>query len=196
MQNRRIMPILFATLLLSSCSQKQEQPSVPTFVNYAARQQAAMDAGSTSAGNSFADIKGRLEAIQDTAYAGTEVQIVDSVVNAGPPASGVRLVVKGNGFDDGIFGAPVRATVSTGAKEGGTADQKDFTLTQDGTGAYTGTVDIKCEKDLNVSVVLPAKKGGQGDVQMFVYPKDKGGASSAAFLHTYTVRSETEGIEN
>jgi hypothetical protein len=200
MQNRQFLSLLIIATTsvcagLTACSHSNK-PAVPTFVTYDSRQLNAINAGSTSNANTFADIKGRLESVKETPFAGTDVLISDTAVNTGPPATGIKVMLKGNAFEAGIFGAPKKAIVSTSNADGNPGPSKEFTLTQDDSGMWKGDVDLKCEKEIMVGVYVPARLGGEADVQLSIAPKDKGGASSAIYTHSYTVRSETEEPQN
>lgn len=200
MQTHRRLPFLLISIAavcagLTACTHT-DKPKYPNFVTYDSRQLAAINAGSQSNANSFADIKDRLTSMPEVQFAGADVTVSDTAVNTGAPASGIKVILRGSAFDDGILGAPTRAMISTSTVDDTPGPKGEFTLTQGDSGAYTGEVDLKCEKNVIVSILCPAKKGGTGDVQLSIAPKDKGGASSAVFAHTYTVRSETDDSQN
>jgi len=190
-----ILATASACALLSGCTHSNK-PSVPTFVTYDSQQLAAVNAGSQSNAGTLADIKDRLSAIQETPFAGQDVLVGDTAVNIGVPAKGIKVILRGSAFDNGILGAPSSASVSTQNRKGTPGPKSSITLTQDDSGAWKGDADLLCEKNIMVSIYCPARKGGSGEVQLLIAPKDKGGASSAVFTHSYTVRSESDDSEN
>jgi hypothetical protein len=106
------------------------------------------------------------------------------------------VIIKGTAFDTGLFGAPKRGMVTTTTAKDEPGPSADLTLTPDESGAWTGDADVKCEKQIIVSVIVPAKKGGSGDIQIMVKPKETAGSSSASFSHSYTVRSDGDDAQN
>lgn len=200
MQTHRSFPFLLIAIAaacagLSACTHA-DKPKYPNFVTYESRQVSAINAGSQSNATSFADIKDRLGSMPEVQFAGADVTVSDTAVNNGAPASGIKVILRGSAFDDGILGTPTRAVVSTSTEKDTPGPSGEFTLTQEESGAWKGEADLKCERNVIVSILCPAKKGGTGDVQLSIAPKDKGGASSAVFAHTYTVRSETDDSQN
>jgi hypothetical protein len=200
MRNRHFLSALIIATAsvcagLTACSHS-DKPKVPTFITYDSRQLSAINAGSTSDANNFANIKQRIVAAEEPQLAGTDFQISDTAVNTGPAATGVKIIVKGGAFDDGILGPPTHGIVSTSNADGKPGPSKEFTLTQDDSGAWKADVDLRCEKEIMFGFLVHAVRGGAADVQLSIAPKDKGGASSAIYTHSITVRSETEEPQN
>lgn len=203
MHKQQLIPaMMFAVFALSSCAPQPEKPKAPRFVSYESIQSAAINAGSQAAvgsqntAGSFSDIANRLGAAEEPQLAGTDVQVSDTIVNTGAPANGVHVIIKGSAFDSGLFGAPKRAMVTTTTAKDEPGPSADLTLNQDESGAWTGDADVKCEKQMIVSFITHAKKGGTADVHVMVKPKETAGSSSASFTHSYTVRSDGDDAQN
>jgi hypothetical protein len=191
MRKQQLIPaMMFATVALTSCASQPEKPKFPRFVSYDSIQSNAINAGSQSASGSFTDIANRLSVAEEPQLAGTDVQVADTIVNTGAPATGIHVIVKGTAFDTGLFGSPKRGLVTTTTLKDEPGPSADLTLNQDESGAWTGDADVKCDKQIIVSFITHAKKGGTGEIQMMVKPKETGGSSSASFSHSYTVRSD------
>lgn len=178
--------------LLSGCSNQPAKPKVPTFVSYSERQKARIN----PVAGEFGDITGQLAAMKQQVFSGQDVHVADTVINDGAPAKGIRLVVKGSVFAEGLFGAPTKGSYSLPNDKGeGEIARGDFDMVADDAGGYVGTADVKVTNMINVGFTAPAKRGGEGVAQMFVYPADKGGTSAAAFTYPYVVRSESDDAE-
>lgn len=195
MRSFRLLSILITAGVfgLHGCSSEPAKPKYPVFYSYGERQKARIEPVS----NSFSNISDRLAAVNQQVYAGTDTTVSDTVENGGAGSKGIRVVLKGSALEDKLFGAPTRALATTPKEKGsGNAAEIDFEMTPDGTGGYSGNVDIPFSSTINVAVILPAKKGGTGEVRMYVYPANKQGSSSAVFTHPFQVLSESDGTEN
>lgn len=185
-------PLLLASMLLiTSCSSAPPAPKAPVFVTFGADQSGRMGA----AGEGVGQVTDKLAAIPQEAYNGTDVSLVDTVVNKGAASKGIRVMLKGPAFSEGLLGDPTAVSATALDAEGTAQGSKvEIAVAPDGSGGFIGSLpDFPFTKQLNITVVAPAKKGGTGEAQLYVYPLDKAGSSSAGFSHLLTVRSDSDG---
>jgi hypothetical protein len=185
---RRCVGIIAVTIvMLTGCS---SEPAVkgPKLISYADRQRSRIEpAVNTGAYGSIAD---KLSALAQDVYTGTDLTISETILNEGKPSKGIRLTVKGKVVSTGMIGLPKQATVSGSFVDHGAqpANKRPIEFYADSTGGWQASVpDIEYGSQVDLFIVAPALKGGEGDIQIFVYPMDKNGQSSAIVTHNYRV---------
>ncbi len=188
----RAMPnfplLVISMLVISGCSSAPPTPKAPVFVSFGAEQRTRVEPAS----DQFGKITDKLAAIPQEAYSGTDVNLNDTVVNTGASSKGIRVMLKGPAFTEGLLGGPTSVSAialdSAGTAQG---SKVEVVMAPDGNEGYIGTVeDMPYTKQINITVTTPAKKGGTGEAQMFVYPLDKAGSSSAGFSHLMTIHND------
>jgi len=182
----RCIGIVAVTIvMLAGCS---SQPAVkgPKLISYADRQRSRIEpAVNTGAYGSIAD---KLSALPQDVYTGTDLTIIETVLNEGKPSKGIRLTVKGKVVAAGMIGLPKQATISATVGEKGQVSKAPIEFYADSTGGWQASVpEIEYGSDITVYLVTPALKGGEGDIQIFVYPMDRNGQSTAVITHNYRV---------
>ncbi len=193
----RAMPafplLLVSMLLVTGCSSAPPAPKAPIFVTYDADHSGRMGA----AGDGLGQVTDKLAAIPQEAFNGQAVNLVDTVVNKGASSKGIRVMLKGPAYTDGLLGDPTSVSATALDADGTAQGSKvEIAVAADGNGGYIGTLpDLSFTKQLNITIIAPAKKGGTGEAQLYVYPLDKAGSSSAGFSHLLTVRSDSDGSE-
>jgi hypothetical protein len=183
-----LLVLISALIGLGGCGGK-EKPANPVFVSFDERQKARINPVSQEFGN----IADRVNTAAQQVYVGTEVTFRDSILNEGAPSKGVRIVIKGSAFADNILGAPTRVFASASNPDGtGVAAENQLDLVADGSGGFNAKAEMPITNSVNVSVTAPALRGGEGKVQILVYPLESSGTSQASFDHSFNALSETD----
>lgn len=112
----------------------------------------------------------------------------DSVWNDGKAFTGLKVVVQGNAFSQGILGQPKPVSVSVRSETG-----KDIiargsgSFVMSGYYVYTAVVPyVQCDKIIEVEFSAPALKEGDSDYQVLVSPMDSS-ASAVTFRHSCSI---------
>jgi hypothetical protein len=180
---------ILIVLLLCGCS-ASKHASGPSLVSYADQQRARISPAANS--GTYDSIADRLANLPQEVYAGSNMVFNETILNTGSPSKGLKILVKGSALSDGLFDPPSQASVQ-GIFEDKSHPDVDRTLDfkSSAAGLLATDDDLAYGSRISLNITFPAVRGGNGDVQVYVYPLEKGGQSSAVITHTYKVLSET-----
>jgi hypothetical protein len=187
-----LLVLCLSTYLLSGCSNPPSAKG-PILISFSDRQRAKIEPNVQ--GNTFGSIADRLSALPIEVYAGNNLPISEVILNDGLASKGVRLTVKGTAIRDGLLDMPKQASVRGEFTDKKHADvERSINFVADKNAGWQATVDdLPYGSQLEINMLAPAVKGGEGDLQIFVYPLARNGQSSATVTHIYKVLSEQEG---
>jgi hypothetical protein len=182
----KLATVAASVALLAACSSAPKATG-PKLISFTDRQRSRIETASNN--NTYGSIADRIGNLPQDLYAGTELAVSETILNEGLPSKGLRFTVKGAAVSDGMIGLPTEASVAGYTDEKDTAPNvQPVSFYADTTGGWQGTApDVKYGSQIIVSFKSQVKKNGEGDIQMFIYPLDSKGQSSAAITHNYRV---------
>lgn len=180
---RRIFLVLFVVSLFG-CTQKSA-PEAPSLISFADRQRSRIDPAIGS--GKFGSIADQLAAMPQRVFKGTEVVIDETFLNEGKPSSGLRAIVKGTAM--ALFTPPGTLTFRA-TNAAGTVSESTVPLTLTPVGYEATSNSIEYGKEFDVSFQTTGKKGGDGSLQILVYPLDSKGKSSAVVDKLFSVQDD------
>ena len=185
---RRIV-LGLVVVLLSGCSAAHEAEG-PILISFADQQRARISPAVK--GDTYDSVADKLAALPQDVYGGSNVFISDVVLNNGKASKGIKVLLKGSALSDGLLGSPTGAS-AVGMFEDKSQPNTEHKITFEDTkaGLVAEDRDLPYGSKITINVTLPAVRGGNGDVQVYVYPLDKHGQTSAVMGHNYRVLSET-----
>lgn len=186
---RKMAPAIIC-LLLCGCS-ALNQAKGPVLVSYSDQQRATISPAVQ--GNTYESIADRLANLPQEVYAGSNVYLSETVLNNGSPSKGIRILLKGSTISDGLFDTPQQASAKgIFADKSQASVEHDLELKPTAVGLQATDADLPYGSKLDINITLPAVRGGNGDLQLYVYPLDPNGRTSAVITHNYKILSETD----
>lgn len=191
----RLTALLCLITLVGCTTHTRPEVKGPSLISYQDQQRKRVNVA--AGGSAYDQIADRLQALAQDVYAGNDAVMVAMVMNEGKPSRGLRFILKGSAIEAGLIGAPPKITIKSleSGEKGGTLAEEELALTGDPSSGFEASdPDFPYQSQVSVSAILPALKGGQGDVDLYVFPLDPRGQSSAVFKQSFRVLDPGGGI--
>jgi hypothetical protein len=191
--NRLVATVVIA-LSIAGCAGKNEpQYNGPHLVSFADAKRAKI--GTASGGNgTYANMMDRLDSLAQDVYVPNRATVSDTIVNQGKASKGVRVTIKGTALDQGLLGAPETLELTGATRDSaGKENYASVTLNVEGnaqSGYKAEAPDFAYGKEFRLALILPTAKGGEGELDIFVYPMDTKGETTCIIRRKFNVLSD------
>lgn len=184
-----LLGALLILLSVTGCARRTgPEARGPSLISYQDQQRKRVDVA--AGGNAYDQISDRLSSLAQDVYVGNDAVMVSMVMNEGKPSKGLRIILKGSAIEGGLLGSPTKVLVKSLQDSGknNVLMEEEMPLTGDSSSGLEATdSEFRYQSQVSISTILPALKGGQGEVSLYVFPLDSNGESSAVFKQKFRV---------
>lgn len=195
---KRYVATVVIAVCIAGCAGKNEpQFAGPHLVSFADAKRTKI--GTASGGNgTYSNMMDRLDNLSQDVYLPNRATVSDTIVNQGKPSKGVRVTIKGSAVEQGLIGLPesLALTATTKSSRGENIDSVVLNVEGDSHSGYKAEApDFAYGKDFRLSLIAPTTKGGQGELDIFVYPLDTKGETSCIIRRKFNVLNDGSEVE-
>jgi hypothetical protein len=188
----KILAVAMLCMLAAAGCSSTPAAKGPVLVSFSERQRSRIEP--VVQGKTYTSIADKLRDLPNEAYAGQDIALSETIMNEGQPSKGVRLIFNGTAVTDGFVGAPKEATVKgvfTDKKHPDVEQSAEFAPAPGG-GWMATLPELPYGAQIDVNIIAPAAKGGNGNIQLLVQPTDPKGTSSVVISHNYKILDERD----
>ena len=190
---KKFVATVFIATSIAGCAGKNEQQfDGPHLVSFADAKRTKI--GTASGGNgTYSNMMDRLDNLAQDVYLPNRATVSDTIINQGKPSKGVRVTIKGSAVEQGLIGLPESLELTSTSKSASGESIEAVTLNVEGdsrSGYKAEAPNFAYSKDFRIALIAPTTKGGEGELDIFVYPIDTKGETSCIIRRKFNVLSD------